>query len=158
MIAGLCVDVCSVWHALFYWPQCMHTFVFTTLCMQTTLNVIPVTWRPHKHPVFCRQGLFLDRSHSSLENCFNADIEGEVTRRMQGMNPLLVIWGGMCHARECYHRHSMGWIPPFSLHRAMTELSFLAGPEGEEEGKGPRRREHKEEGTDWLGAVDKLSE
>lgn len=39
----------------------------------------------------------------------------------------------------------------------MTELSFL-GPEGEEEGKAPQRREHKEGGKDWLGAVDKLSE
>lgn len=40
----------------------------------------------------------------------------------------------------------------------MTELSFLAGPEGEEEGKGTRRKEHKEGETDWLEAVDKLSE
>lgn len=72
----------------------------------------------------------------------NARIEGEVTRRMQGMNPLLVIWGWMCHALEFYHRHSMGWIPPFSLRRAMTVLLFLAGPErGEEKRKGnPQKR------------------
>lgn len=72
----------------------------------------------------------------------NARIEGEVTRRMQGMNPLLVIWGWMCHALEFYHRHSMGWIPPFSLRRAMTVLFFLAGPErGEEKRKGnPQKR------------------
>ena len=76
---------------------------------------------------------------------------------MQGMNPLLVIWGGMFHARECYHRHSMGWIPPFSLHRAMTELPFLAGARGGGRGrKGTRGREHKEGVVGWLGAVDKL--
>lgn len=136
--------------------MCWCPFVLQTISMQTTLNVIPVTWRLHRCPVYCRQDLFLDRAHYSGK-LLNAGIEGEVTRRMQGMNPLLVIWGGMCHAWECYHQHSMGWIPPFSLHRAMTELSFLAGPKGEEEGKGTRRREHKR-GTDWLGAVDKLSE
>lgn len=77
---------------------------------------------------------------------------------MQGMNTLLVIWDEMRHAQERYQRHSMGWIPPFSLHGAVTELSFLAAPEGEEEGTGPWRSEHKDGWIDWLGAVDKLEE
>lgn len=145
---GACVRACV--------RACMRfrTFVFThPVHAEPESNT--VTWQLHRHPVFLQRGpLFYGE-------LFNASTEGEVTRRMQGMNPLLVIWGWMCHALEFYHRHSMGWIPPFSLRRAMTVLFFLAGPEGggwQEKGKGTQRREHKEGGMDWLGAVDKLSE
>lgn len=109
-----------------------------------TPSILPTGPRSPHSPLF--YGKFL-----------NTSIKSEVTMKVHGMNPLLVIWGRMCHALECYHQHSMGWIPPFSLHGAMTEFSFLAGPKGEEEGKVSQRWEHKEGKLDWLGAVDKPS-